>query len=199
MKISRTRHTSRALKPRALLVSSLLALGCSQGPAFATVTELPEPARHPAGSDVDPELTLPAVARRGQTTTGLVVLETPANPATARTVIALFFLSIVAESPGALSLLLAPNAVMQDGARREVAAAAWAARFARFDYRSLAGETVYRDSELQIREDERDLWVEVPIEVVWGARPRMLGDQLTLRLTPKGSSFVVAEILETFR
>jgi hypothetical protein len=177
-----------------------VALGCAtQAPAFETVTTLPEPARHPAGADIDLAAKLPPAERRGDTSNGLVVLETPADPAQARAVIAAFFRAIVSESPSALGAVLAPNAVMQDGARREGAAAAWASRFTRFDYRSLANERLYRDSELRLREDERDLWAGVPIEVAWGARPRLLGDTFTLRLTPSGAGWSISEILEEFR
>ena len=177
-----------------------LALGCAtQGPAFETVTTLPKPAPHPAGADIDLEPTLPKAERRGDTSSGLVVLETPADPAQARAVIAAFFRAVVSESPSALQTVLAPNAVMQDGARREGAAAAWSSRFTRFDYRSLANERLYRESELELREDQRDLWAGVSIEVAWGARPRLLGDTFTFRLTPSGSGWLISEILEEFR
>jgi len=171
----------------------------SAAPAFETVTTLPKPARHPAGADIDPEPELPAPERHGSTGSGLVVLETPVDPAAARAVIAAFFRAVVAESPNALAGTLAPNAQMQDGARRETATSVWSARFARFDFRSLAGETLYRESSLVMREDGRDLWVEVPLEIAWGSRPRMLGDVFTLRLTPSGPSWLITELLEEFR
>jgi hypothetical protein len=175
-------------------------LGCaSERPLFETVTTLPEPARHPAGADIELAAELPAVERRADTEPGLVVLETPADPGAAAAVVAALLRAIVAESPGALGAVLAPGAVMQDGARRENAQVTWAQRFARFDYRSLAGETLYRASELRMREDSHDLWVSVPLEIAWGSRPRMLGDELTLRLTPSGASWAVSEIIETFR
>nr|UXE44716.1 hypothetical protein Hi04_10k_c3120_00018 [uncultured bacterium] len=197
---------SRALGSRlakgaslSFVLASFLAACASGGPAFETVTTLPKPAPHPAGADIDPEPELPAAERHGATESGLLVLETPVDPAAARAVIAAFFRAVVAESPSALAGTLAPNAVMQDGSRRELAAGVWSARFARFDYRSLAGESLYRESAVVMREDRRDLWVEVPLEVAWGSRPRMLGDVFTLRLTPIGSSWAIAEILEEFR
>jgi len=187
-------------RSRATFGVGVLALGCAtQGPAFETVTTLPSAARHPAGADIELAPKLPQADRRGDTSSALVVLETPADPAQARAVIAAFFRAIVSESPGALQAVLAPNAIMQDGARREGATAAWSSRFTRFDYRSLANERLYRDSELKLREDQRELWAGVPIEVAWGARPRLLGDTFTFRLTPTGTGWSISEILEEFR
>jgi hypothetical protein len=88
---------------------------------------------------------------------------------------------------------------MQNGSRREGAASVWTGRFARFDYRSLTGEPLYRDSDVQITEQEHDLLVRVPISVAWGSRPRMLGDELTFRLVPSGASFLIDEIVEDYR
>jgi hypothetical protein len=181
------------------LVLFCSAVACAGGPAFETVATLPEPARHPAGADIDPAPKLPPKQRRGEAESGLLVLETPADPAAARAVIAAFFRAIIAESPSALAAVLAPNAIMQEGTRREGAIASWSGRFSRFDYRSLAGEPLYRDAAVLMREDDGDIWASVPLEINWGARPRVLGDELTLRLTPSGASWLVAEILEEFR
>ncbi len=180
--------------------AAALALGCATQPAtFETVTTLPKPARHPAGADIELTSKLPRAERRGDTQSGLLVLETPADPAQARAVIAAFFRAIVSESPSALGTVLAPSATLQEGARKESAVAAWSSRFTRFDYRSLANERLYRDSEVAMREDERDLWVGVPIEVTWGARPRLLADLFTFHLTPSGAGWSISEILEEFR
>ena len=163
------------------------------------MTTLPEPARHPAGADIELTPKLPQAERRGDTQGGMLVLETPADPAQARAVIAAFFRAIVSESPGALAAVLAPNATLQEGARKEGVVTAWSSRFTRFDYKSLVNERLYRDSEVALREDERDLWVGVPIEVAWGARPRLLADLFTFHLTPSGAGWSISEILEEFR
>ena len=188
------------LRVELALACAVTASGCAaRGPAFETVTALPEPARHPAGADVDPAPKLPPVERRGDVESGLLVLQTPADPTAARAVIAAFFRAVVAESPSGLAAVLAPSAVMQEGSRREGAAGAWSARFARFDYRSLAGEPLYREAAILMREDDGDLWVRVPLEISWGARPRVLGDDVTLRLTPNGAGWAISEIIEEFR
>ncbi len=178
---------------------ALLVACAPAGPPFESVTTLPKPARHPAGTDIEPTTTLPAAERRGTTATGLVVLETPPDPRAARAVVGAFFRAVVEESPRALAAVLAPNAMMQNGSRRESANTAWSGRFARYDYRSLAGEIIYRDADVKAYRDEDDLMLEVPIDVAWGSRPRMFGDTLTFRLTPSGGSFVIQEILEEFR
>lgn len=185
----------------AALFVGCAALGAcaASGPGFETVTTLPKPARHPAGTDVEPGTTLPAAERRGTTAAGLVVLETPADPNAARAVVSAFFHAVVDESPHALSAVLTPNARMQNGARREGAASVWSGRFARFDYRSLAGESLYRESDIQVTEEEHDLLLRVPLSVAWGSRPRMLGDEFTFRLVPSGASFLIDEIVEDYR
>jgi hypothetical protein len=184
----------------AAFVALAALVGCAaSGPGFETVTTLPKPPRHPAGTDLEPATTLPAAERRGTTAAGLVVLETPADPNAARAVVAAFFHALVEESPRALSAVLTPNARMQNGAHREGAASVWSGRFARFDYRSLAGEALYRDSDVQVTEEEHDLLLRVPLGIAWGSRPRMLGDEFTFRLVPTGASFLIDEIVEDYR
>lgn len=171
----------------------------ASGPGFETVTTLPKPPRRPAGTDIEPATTLPAAERRGTTASGLVVLETPADPNAARAVVALFFHAVVEESPHALAAVLTPNARMQNGTHREGAASVWSGRFARFDYRSLAGEPLYRDSDVDVSEDDHALVLRVPLGIAWGSRPRMLGDEFTFRLVPSGASFLIDEIIEDYR
>jgi hypothetical protein len=174
--------------------------GCAaSGPAFETVTTLPKPASQPAGAEIEPETTLPPAERRGSVDSGLAVLETPADPGAARAVVAAFLRAVVEESPRALSAVLAPKAMMQNGPRREAVSAVWSGRFARFDYRSLSGETLYREADVKVSEDENGLVVLVPIDVAWGSRPRMLGDELTFRLVPSGETWLIDEVVEEFR
>jgi len=196
---SEGRPSERGSPAARLILGFLLGACAPAGPPFESVTALPKPASHPAGTDVEPPTAWPASGRAGTTRDGLVVLETPPDPDAAHGVVAAFFRAVVEESPRALGLLLAPNAMMQNGTRREGATSAWSSRFARYDYRSLAGETIYRDADIRVSKDQDDWMLEVPIDVAWGGRPRMLGDTLTFRLAPSGPSFVIEEILEDFR
>ena len=182
-----------------LILGVFLGACAPAGAPFESVTTLPKPASHPAGTDVEPTTAWPSARPAGATRESLLVLETPPDPGAAHSVVAAFFRAVVEESPRALGALLAPNAMMQNGTRREGASSAWTGRFARYDYRSLAGDTIYRDADIRVSKDQDDWMLEVPIDVAWGSRPRMLGDTLTFRLTPSGAGFVIEEILEDFR
>jgi hypothetical protein len=183
-----------------MLALAWLALACATGaPAFESVTTLPKPAPNPAGVDIEPAPTLPSAERRGSTAAGLVVLKTPLDPQAARHVVAAFFRAVIDESPRALSAVLTRDAVMQNGSRRESAASLWAGRFGRFDYRSLGAESVYRAAELKLWKDEDSLMARARVDVAWGSRPRMFGDELTFRLVPNGASWLIAEVLEDFQ
>jgi hypothetical protein len=191
----------RARGMRALvLAASMLELACAaQAPAFESVTTLPKAARHPAGADVEPQPSLPGPERRATTSAGLVVLKTPLDPQAARNLVAAFFRAVLDESPRALASVLTRDAVMQNGSRRESALSLWTGRFGRFDYRSLAAESVYRAAELKLWQDEEHLMARARVDVAWGSRPRMFGDELTFRLVPNGASWLIAEVLEDFQ
>src|SRR4051812_5432322 len=92
----------------ARLICGLFLGACAAaGPSFESVTTLPKPAAHPAGTDVEPGTAWPAAKRAATTREGLVVLETPPDPGAARSVVAAFFRAVVEESPRALAALLA--------------------------------------------------------------------------------------------
>lgn len=182
------------------LGAALLFGACAtQGPAFESVTTLPKAARHPAGTDIEPKPVLPSAERRASTESGLAVLRTPLDPQAARSVIAAFFRAVVEESHRGLAAVLTRDAVMLNGGRRESATSLWAGRFARFDYRSLAGDSIYRTGEVKLWEDDGALVARVRIDVAWGNRPRMFGDELTFRLLPASSSWQISEVAEDFR
>jgi hypothetical protein len=184
----------------AVLAAAWHSLSCAaQGPAFESVTTLPKPARHPAGADIEPAPAWPSPERRATTSAGLVVLRTPLDPAAARSLVAAFFRAVIDESPRALSAVFTRDAVMQNGPRRESAVSLWAGRFGRFDYRSLAAESVYRAAELKLWQDEESLMARARVDVAWGSRPRMFGDELTFRLVPNGAGWLIAEVLEDFQ
>jgi hypothetical protein len=144
-----------------------------------------------------------------------VVLESPADPAAARAVIAAFFRALSEESATALDALLTPAAVIQSGSRREPARTHFQMRFARLDYKGLAGEVVYRDADLELWErgagsvesrstaplvpNERELVARVRIGLSWAGRARLFGDELVIRLAPRGSGWAISEIVEDFR
>jgi len=198
------------------LCSLLLAVGCASrgGPAFETVTTLPDEPRVPAGAEVERTTSLPAPSDDAETGDGLVVLRAPIDPRLARATVEGFFRALLEESPSSLDTVLAPDAVVQVGSRREPARGYYVGRFVRLDYRSLHGETLYRSADVETwdgggrstsgasaplapRADE--IVVQVHIIVVWGGRPRVFGDDLVFRLKPRGTGFVIQEIVEDFR
>jgi hypothetical protein len=199
-----------------VVLAALLAGACSaNGPAFESVASLPEEPRRPAGTEIEPRLDLPGSKHDAHTGAGLVVLESPADPQAARAVIAAFFRAATEESPTALDALLAPQAMIQSGSRREPVRTHFQMRFARLDYRSLAGEVVYRDADLELWErgpsgaearagapltpNERELVARVRIAASWVGRPRLFGDELVFRLAPSGRGWTIGEIVEDFR
>jgi hypothetical protein len=212
---TRLRHTAPAFPPVLLLAALVLAACGSRGPAFDSVASLPEGPRRPAGTEIEPKLELPGSKHDAHTGAGLVVLESPADPAGARAVIAAFFRAATEESTTALDALLTPQAMIQSGSRREPVRTHFQMRFARLDYRSLAGDVVYRDADLELWErgpsgtearsgapltpNERELVARVRIGVTWVGRPRLFGDELVFRLAPSGRGWTISEIVEDFR
>ena len=194
---------------------ALAVVGCrSSGPAFESVAELPAEPRRPAGTEMELHVTLPQESRTGETRDGLVLLEAPADPARARAAVAGFFRAIVEESPSALEAVLAPQALIQSASRREAARSNWLGRFARLDYRSLSGETLYRDADLELWEPRKsgdppsnapleptgeELVARVSVTATFAGRQRLIGDEFVFRLVPAGSGFAISEIVEEFR
>lgn len=200
----------------AAMVALLTGAGCrSSGPAFESVSELPTEPRRPPGTDIELHVELPEGSRSGQTHEGVLLLEAPVDPGRARAVIDAFFRALIEESPTALDAVLSPQAVLQSGARREAARSHLQGRFARSDLRSLAGETLYRDDDVELWEPDwrRDeVRAGVPLEPKAGelvarvrvvtslaSRQRLVGDEFVFRLVPAGSGFVISEIVEEFR
>lgn len=199
----------------AAMTALLAGAGCrSSGPAFESVAELPAGPRRPAGTDIELHVTLPEGSRSGQTQEGVVLLEAPADPGQARGVVDAFFRALVEESPSALEAVLSPQAVLQSGSRREAARAHLQGRFARSDLRSLAGETLYRDSDVELWEPRRggaippdaplvpnaeEFVARVRVVTSFAGRQRLLGDEFVFRLVPAGGGFEISEIVEEFR
>jgi hypothetical protein len=199
----------------AALVALSASVACQRsGQAFESVAELPKQPRRPVGTDIELHVTLPEGARTGDTRQGVILLEAPADPARARATVSAFFRAVIEESPSALESVLAPQAVLQSGSRREAARAHLQGRFARTDLRSLASETLYRESEIELWEPRRgtasasgapleptgeELVARIRVLTSFTGRPRLLGDEFVFRLVPAGSGFVISEIVEEFR
>jgi hypothetical protein len=85
------------------LSSAVLALACaSRGPAFESVTTLPDEPRYPAGVEVERLTTLPDARPSGHTQSGVLVLLAPMDPGQARATVDAFFRAMAEESPSGL-------------------------------------------------------------------------------------------------
>ena len=197
------------------LSSAALALACaSRGPAFESVSTLPDEPRYPAGVDVERPTALPDASPGGRTEAGLLVLEAPMDPGQARASVSAFFRAMVEESASGLDSVLAPQATAQVGSRREAARSYYLGRFTRLDYRALRGEALYRDGDVEVWERSEggtlrgsptpiepgphEVVIRVRVTASWVGRPRLFGDELVFRLAPRGAGFVIREIYEDF-
>jgi hypothetical protein len=197
------------------LCSAGLALGCaSSSPAFDSVATLPDEPRYPAGVDVERPTTLPEATSSGHTEAGVTVLEAPMDPGQARATVVAFFRAMVEESTSGLDSVLAPQAMVQAGSRRESARSYYVARFMRLDYRAVRGEALFHEADVELWEraergplrgspaplspGPHEVIVRVRVTASWVGRPRLYGDELVFRLAPRGAGFVIREIIEDF-
>jgi hypothetical protein len=179
------------------------------------VATLPDAGKHPPGVSVDPPGELPARAQRARTSLGVVVLGAPTDPAKLRAVVRAYFRAILEESQGDLEPLLAPRATVTTRSRQLPAREYFASRFARYEYGSLRGSTLYREEELEITEPEpserreravragldpeaAQRVVRIPISPAAQSQRRVFGDEVVLRLVGRGSGWSVLEIVEDF-
>jgi hypothetical protein len=197
------------------LSSAVLALACaSRGPAFESVTTLPDEPRYPAGVEVERLTTLPDARPSGHTQSGVLVLLAPMDPGQARATVDAFFRAMAEESPSGLDSVLAPQAMVQAGSRRESARSYYLGRFLRLDYRAVRGESLFHEGDVELWErtdggalrtspsplepGPHEVVVRVRVTASWVGRPRLFGDELVFRLAPRGTGFVIREVIEDF-
>lgn len=191
--------------------------GCARsGADFPTVTRFPDEVRRAPGVAVDPVSELPAHEARGHTERGLLTLRAPVDTGAARAVVRAFFRAAIAEAADELDALLAQQAWVDSGGMRQPARAFWRSRLTQLDYRTLAGQLVYRDVEVEsYRAEDQDalgsarrlpfriqadeVVIRVPIAVSWTGRPRLFGDEVVFRVRPNEGRYEIAEIIEDFR
>ena len=176
-----------------------------------------EPRRAP-GVAVDPAAELPAAGDRAGAQRGLLVLKAPRDVEAARAVVRRFFDAIVAGSAQGLDPLVSELAWVQLGPQggRQRAREFWRSRLDQIDYQALAGEPLYRESELETYRPEDlarlDASRRPPIEVQAGdvvvrariatarlGRTRYFGDDIVFLLRPRGTNFEIVEMIEDFR
>jgi hypothetical protein len=197
-----------------------LALACATGRqgTFATTSELASEPRRAPGVAVDPVAELPAAGDSAGAQRGLVVLNTPRDVEAARAIVRRFFEAIVAGSAQGLDPLVSELAWVQLGPQggRQRAREFWRSRLDQIDYQALAGEPLYRESELETYRPEDlarlDASRHPPVEVQAGdvvvrariatarlGRTRYFGDDIVFLLRPRGDNFEIVEMIEDFR
>jgi len=192
-----------------------VSVGCaSSGPAFESATEAPDEPRYPAGAEVDLPTTLPAPRAQGDTENGIVVLQAPTDPRRARATVDAFFRAMIEESPSGLASVVAADALVQVGSKREPARNHYLGRFTRHDYRALRGEKLFHPGDVEIWEQSAtgevrassaplepaagQVVIRVRVTASWTGRPRLFGDELVFRLVARGKGFLITEIVEDF-
>lgn len=197
-----------------------IALGsCARSPAdFATSTELDAGPRRAPGVAVDPATELPPPATRASADRGLVVLRAPANVDAARATVREFFRAVIAEEPARLQSTIKEDSWLQAdaGGARQRALPFWQMRLSRLDYGVLAGQLVYRESEMEtyLADDaanlsterrlrlvpkDDDVVIRVGITTASSGQMRLFGDEIVFLLRPDDNGYMIHEMVEDFR
>lgn len=204
------------------LLLPLAGCGGSSPSSFPTSSELPEERRQPDGVAIDPASAPPPATDRAAAGDGLVTLRTPLGVDLAVGTVAEFFKRVVLEDGDGLGALLARDAlaiVPSGGGQGQAPSAGlwWEQRFRRLDYGKLAGEPIYRESEVAIYRaedalespphpaiqtqalDDDDVLVRVPIITARVGADRLLGDEVLFWLRRDGAGFKIYRLLEDFQ
>jgi hypothetical protein len=166
---------------------------------------------------VDPTTELPAPVAQGDTQEGLVVLSAPPDTASARELVRSFFKAVSQGSYSELEPILTDDTWIQGGPMvgRQKARPFWQLRISRLDYASLAGSSVYRESELEtyrssdipklrpprvlgVNAQPNDVIVRVPIATPRSGKTRLFGDEILFLLRAQGERYSIVEIAEDF-
>jgi hypothetical protein len=204
------------------------AIGCSrvEPSTFPTSGTLPSAHRHPDGVALDLLSSPPDARERASSEDALVTLRTPLGTDVALATIALLFQRIAHEDADgldqvftrdAVSVTAQPGPSMGMNSSAPPYAAWWSSRFHKLDYTKLAGETIYREAEVEIyrAEDmragvalpsvraeglgETDVVARIPIATARIGQERLLGDEMILWLRREGDTFKIYRTLEDFQ
>jgi ketosteroid isomerase-like protein len=178
--------------------------------------------RRPDGVAIDPSSAPPAARDRADASERLITLRTPLGADRAIATVAELFRRIVREDSEGLEALFTRDAVVVSTAPSQPTPNAsatvwWGQRFHRLDYTKLAGETIFRESDVSIyrtedlfetsphpaiRADalgEGDVVIRVPILTPRVGQDRLLGDEMILWLRRDGAEFKIYRTLEDFQ
>lgn len=228
--IRRSRQ-SRALVSLAALVgvagaAGLVTAACSGAPPaeLKTSAEIADDApRRPDGVAIDPASATPAARDRASAEEGVVTLRSPLGVDLATSMVGDFFSRVVVEDDDGLSTLFTRDAIAVTGGssggmgQTPQAALWWEQRFRRLDYGKMAGEVLYRASELEvyraedvlespphraIRTDalnDNDVVIRAPIVTPRSGQERLFGDEIVFWLRRDGDHYKIFRVLEDFQ
>lgn len=217
--MNRSRKPTHAL----LLALALAAGGCGTVGAFPTANEPEITRRRPDGVAIDPTSSPPAPRDRAEASDGLVTLRTPLGTDRAIVTVDELFRKVVLEDGEGIEAIFTrdaqvgaatPSGGSGPGAR---AIDWWQQRFRRLDYSKLAGETLFREADLEIFRGgdapealpnpairlealaDDDVVVRVPILTARLGAERFFGDELLLWLRRDGDRYRIYRMLEDFQ
>jgi hypothetical protein len=228
--MSRRSSLSSLLPSREILVilAALVALAapaCSSTALnFKTSSEVGDDLpRKPDGVAIDPASATMGPRDRATADEGVVTLRSPLGVDLATATIADFFSRVVVEDDDGLEALFTRDAIAVTGGssggmgQTPGATLWWEQRFRKLDYGKMAGEVVFRESELEVyrAEDaveapphrairtemlnENDVIIRAPIVTPRSGQERLFGDEIVFWLRRDGDHFKIFRILEDFQ
>ena len=210
--------------PLILVAAAALLLGCAGTGGFATASELDTARRRPDGVAIDPTSSPPPARDQADASEGLLTLRTPLGIDRAIVTVNELFRKIVLEDSEGLEALFtrgaqavtttSPNA---GPGQTPQATLWWQQRFRRLDYTKLAGETIFREAELEIYRaedaleapphpairidalDQNDVVIRAPILAAHIGADRLLGDEIIFWLRRENDRYKIYRMLEDFQ
>jgi hypothetical protein len=179
--------------------------------------------RRPDGVAIDPASATMGPKDRASAEEGIVTLRSPLGVDLATAMIGEFFSRVVVEDDDGLSALFTRDAIAvtagPSGGMGQTPGAAlwWEQRFRRLDYSKMAGEVVFRESELEVYRAEdaldapphrairtemlndNDVIIRAPIVTPRSGQERLFGDEIVFWLRRDGDHFKIFRVLEDFQ
>lgn len=218
----RSSSSSKILFGLTFCVAGVLGCGPSGPALFPTGEDGGRGQRRPDGVVIDPESSPPAARDRASAEDGMVTLRSPLGPEIAIETVRELFRRIVARNTDSLSELFTTNAQPLSGVPGgygvpERAWDWWLQRTRRLDYTKLAGEVLFRESDIEIFRaadaldapphpairtetlDESDVILRVTMLAGTNGTDRYFGDTIVFWLRRDGDSYKIYRQLEDFQ
>lgn len=211
--------------PVLIAAAALAGSACSGAPlSMKTADELGDDApRRPDGVAIDPASATFGPRERAGSDEGVVTLRSPLGVDLAAALIGDFFSRVVVEDDDGLEALFTRDAIAITGAgsggmgQTPAALLWWEQRFRRLDYGKMAGEVVFRESELEVYRAEdvleapphrairtealndNDVIIRAPIVTARSGTERLFGDEIVFWLRRDGDGYKIFRLMEEFQ